>query len=103
MWHATNRMPGRAGHAKRRDARHGKYFRLHGTRKDAFNCRKRHLLDSGYIAVGTREFLAPPVFGGGVLVLNSLSTFGTEFRPDKPKDDSNRWRPKHGNGRGCII
>ena len=55
--------------------------KLHSTPQDAFRCRQRSLVASGYQQLGPREFLAPD--GSGVLVLTKACRFGSALRNGK--------------------
>lgn len=59
----------------------GKIIKAHGSSNEAFKCKRRSLIASGYEEVGPREFRPPG--GGPILVLTKKSRFGAALRSGK--------------------
>lgn len=54
--------------------------KLHATHEEAFNCFVNHLLRTGHVRTGNREFRQPE---GGILVLTKQTRYGGRFRSGK--------------------
>lgn len=65
-----------------------KNVKLHNSPEEAFHCFERHLLSTGHVRVGQREFRQPQ---GGILVLTKKCRYGGVMRKGK---EGNRWMPK---------
>lgn len=74
-------------------------IKAHSSSKEAFNCKRNHLISLGYSQIGTREFLKE---GEPVLFLTKKSRFGGKLRKGKEAKESRRAIP---NGRvgGTIF
>lgn len=69
--------------------------KCHASREEAFRCMKRHLLNSGYKQVGSREF---QIGNEPILILPKKTKFGGRLRRGKLGD---RFQPEE--NRGVII
>ena len=71
--------------------------KAHSSHNDAFKCMRKHLLSSGYIQVGGREFQKD---GGPVLVLTKKIRYGGRLRRGKTETGikAQRFEPMRGSG-----
>lgn len=68
-------------------------LRAHGSSEEAFKCKARHLIASGYTRVGQREFQAPN--NGAIEVLTKKIRYGGRLRRGKSEPQKGTTASRH--------